>query len=125
MLRDELETSITNNKSSVVIRSQSLLESNEAASKFLPADDVQSRTNDDHILACALIEHEKHCKGSSGNRAAGGVVIITLDNNLTCKAYANELKVYSPSNFKEYYEKRMASLRERAAGRLAGSAQRI
>ena len=142
MLRDELELSqqisrvgvqpsslssnnIPSSSSVGVLHSQSIVESNEAATKYL-SKEIQS-TNDDYILACALMESEKYSKqstntfgtSSSSSSAAGGVVVITLDNNLSCKALANSLKVHSPSSFVEYYEKRMESLKQRAAGRLA------
>ena len=142
MLRDELELSqqinrvgvvpcsvSSNNvlpRSSGVLHSQSIVESNEAAAKYL-SKEIQS-TNDDYILACALMESEKYSKqstntfgtsSSSSRGAVGGVVIITLDNNLSCKCLANDLKVHSPSSFVEYYEKRMKSLKQRAASRLA------
>jgi len=143
MLRDELElsrqisragvvnSSVSNNvmpRSSGVLHSQSIVESNEAATKYL-SKKIQV-TNDDYILACALMENEKYSKqstntfgtsssSSSSSSAAGGVVVITLDNNLSCKCLANGLKVDSPSSFVEYYEKRMESLKQRAASRLA------
>jgi len=139
MLRDELELSqhinsregvspssaSSNNvlpRSSGVLHSQSIVESNEAAAKYL-SKEIQS-TNDDYILACALMENEQYKSNifgtsSSSSSSAGGVVIITLDNNLSCKALANDLKVHSPSSFVEYYEKRMESLKQRAASRLA------
>jgi hypothetical protein len=141
MLRDELELSPINSRvgavsSSVssnnvlprcnrgVLHSQSIIESNEAADKYL-SKEIQS-TNDDYILGCALMESEKYKLSNrfgamvSSSSAAGGVVVITLDNNLSCKCLANELKVDSPSSFIEYYEKRMESLKQRAvAGRLA------
>jgi len=127
MLRDELESNgINANGSSKcnALRSQSLLESRDAAAKFL-SKDFQS-TNDDHILACALMENETFGSNQpTSSEVAGGVVIVTLDNNLACKAYANGLKVYgSPSKFQEYYHKRMSSLRQRAAGSLVDSALR-
>jgi len=139
MLRDELELSqhinsregvspssaSSNNvlpRSSGVLHSQSIVESNEAADKYL-SKEIQV-TNDDYILACALMENEKYKQSSNtfdtlGSSKAGGVVIITLDNNLSCKCLANNLKVDSPSRFVEYYEKRMESLKQRAASRLA------
>jgi len=123
---DVLSSSISNNivpRSSGVLYSQSIVESNAAADKYL-SKEIQS-TNDDYILACALMENEKYKQsntfgtmGSSGS-STGGVVVITLDNNLSCKCLANELKVHSPSTFVEYYEKRMESLKQRAASRLA------
>ena len=137
MLRDELELSqqinrvglpnsgSSNNalpRRSCVLHSQSIVESNEAAKKYL-SKEIQS-TNDDYILACALMENEKYksntfgIMGGSGS-AAGGVVVITLDNNLSCKCLANDMKVHSPSSFVKYYEKRMESLKQRVANRLA------
>ena len=120
MLRDELELSQQINRADIqgsvpsnilpsrsgVIHSQSLVESNKAANRYL-SKDLQS-TNDDYILACALKENENYKQFT-----AGGVVVITLDNNLSCKALANDLKVHSPSSFVDYYEKRMESLKQR------------
>ena len=121
ILRDELEVSnqgdISNNIIPTILRSQSLLESNKAASRFLPKD--SQPTNDDYILACAMMENEKYSKNNKIilSSSAGGVVIITLDNNLACKAYANSLRVDSPLTFSQYYNKRITSLRQRAANR--------
>ena len=121
ILRDELEVSnqgdISNNIIPTILRSQSLLESNKAASRFLPKD--SQPTNDDYILACAMMENEKYSKNNKVilSSSAGGVVIITLDNNLACKAYANSLRVDSPLTFSQYYNKRITSLRQRAANR--------
>eukprot|EP00956_Cyclotella_meneghiniana_P012131 scaffold17221_cov26-Cyclotella_meneghiniana.AAC.1 len=91
MLKDELQQN--NNQSSisegigpdVVIQSQSLSQSKDAAKKFVSHDLVTAPTNDDHIIACALVELEKW----SGVNIAGGVVMITSDNNMACKAYSN------------------------------------
>ena len=121
MLRDELEVpnqgDTSNNNIPTILRSQSLLESNKAASRFLPKD--SQPTNDDYILACAMMENEKYSKNNKviPSSSAGGVVIITLDNNLACKAYANSLRVDSPLTFSQYYNKRITSLRQRAANR--------
>mmetsp|Transcript_24606 Transcript_24606/g.59325 ORF Transcript_24606/g.59325 Transcript_24606/m.59325 type:complete len:371 (+) Transcript_24606:60-1172(+) len=121
MLRDELES--RGHEKCSVLRSQSLLESHAATTKYLPKD--SRPTNDDHILACAMMEDEKSRSAfPTAAKAAGGVVMVTLDNNLACKGYANGLKVDSPSKFRGYYQKRMASLRHRAAGRFAHSALR-
>jgi len=124
-------------KSKNVLRSQSLAESKEAASQFLDnnIDSTQQQrhwTNDDYILACAMKEHQNHNQTNIHQSAtspkavtAGGAVILTLDNNLACKAYANGLKVYStPQEFVEYYERRMTSLRQRARCNLIDSALR-
>ena len=156
MLRDELEQSITSARSASsgtmmqghrhqargnttlcntvnVVHSQSLLESRKAADEFLPNDKTSSNTNDDHILACALMEQSKKFQQQgtaaadsysnnpilSTSTAAGGVVVVTIDNNLACKCYANELKVYSPTEFRQYYQTRMESLRQRAMRSLA------
>jgi predicted ribonuclease YlaK len=117
MLRDELESE------GGVLRSQSLLEARRAGDEFLPKD--SKSTNDDHILVCAMMEDERYKNDySSSCTAAGGVVVVTLDSNLVCKAISNGLKVYSPTEFQLYYQKRMCSLRQRALGRLADSALR-
>ncbi|KAL3811556.1 hypothetical protein ACHAXA_009685 [Cyclostephanos tholiformis] len=121
MLRDELESQGTINGG--VLRSQSLLEARAGAAKFLLKD--TKSTNDDHILVCAMMESERYENDSSAScTVAGGVVVVTLDGNLACKAISNGLKVYSPTEFHVYYRKRMSSLRERALGRLAESALR-
>lgn len=134
MLRDELtqcrSTGIPANGNGQIIRSQSVLQSRDATSKFLSFDRISAPTNDDHILACALLEHDHwpaSASSSGSDRAAraGGVVLVTTDGNLTCKALANKVKVYSPSGFHDYYVRRMESLRKRAVQSLAGSALRI
>ena len=111
-----------------VLHSQSLVESNEAADKY-PS---RLYTNDDYILACALKENEKYKQksnntfgtiGSISSAVAGGVVVITLDNNLSCKCLANDLKVDSPSSFVEYHEKRMESLKQRLKVSTKGEAK--
>ena len=116
LLKDELQHN--NNQSSIsegigpepVVQSQSLSQSKDAAKKFVSRDLVTTPTNDDHIIACALVELEKW----TGDNIAGGVVMITSDNNMACKAYSNGLKVYSPFDFNAYYLERMDSLRQRA-----------
>ncbi len=119
MLRDELESEVISNRG--VVRSQSLLEARQAGDNYLRKD--SKYTNDDHILACAMMEYEAY-KNDSEKLDAGGVVMVTLDGNLACKAISNGLKVYSPAEFQEYYQKRMSSLRQRAVVRLAESALR-
>lgn len=136
MLRDELAHSgfvgnqgIMNNspREDIIVRSQSLVQSGEAARKFLSLDMASlPPTNDDHILACALTEYERWndmtCNIGHGTTVtAGGVIVLTTDNNLACKAYANGLKVETPYKFREYYVTRMASLRKR--GNLTKSCQ--
>lgn len=123
MLKDELEGGTNVDGPNTALRSQSLLESRDAADKFLRNDGAS--TNDDHILACALMESGRDNPTATISQprgapaAAGGVVLLTRDNDLACKAYADGLKVYdSPGSFREYYVKRMASLRQRASGRL-------
>lgn len=132
LLREELEAAIGGGRNPLcsearVLRSQSLLEAQEAGSTFL-SQDSQRWTNDDHILACALMENEtmtRNARSVSGEAEAGGVAVVTLDNNLACKAYANGLKVYdSPAAFERHYRTRMASLRQRATGSLIESALR-
>ena len=124
MLRDELESEVISNRG--VVRSQSLLEARQAGDIYFLSKDIKY-TNDDHILACAMTEYEAY-KSDNEKLAcgvdAGGVVMVTLDGNLACKAISNGLKVYSPAEFQEYYQKRMSSLRRRAVGRLADSALR-
>jgi len=137
MLRDELESRsssivgggiIHNNANAIggVVRSQSLLESRDAADRFLSRD--SKSTNDDSILGCAMMENEivkdERCGSEKAAPAAGGVVLVTLDNNLACKGYANGLNVFSPMKFVEYYNKRMCSLRQRATVSLVDSALR-
>jgi predicted ribonuclease YlaK len=123
MLRDELESEVISNRG--VVRSQSLLEARQAGGNYLPKD--SKHTNDDHILVCAMTEYEAYKNDNEKlpcSVDAGGVVMVTLDGNLACKAISNGLKVYSPAEFQEYYQKRMHSLRRRAVGRLADSALR-
>ena len=123
MLRDELESEVISNRG--VVRSQSLLEARQAGDNYLPKD--SKHTNDDHILVCAMTEYEAYKNDNEKlpcSVDAGGVVMVTLDGNLACKAISNGLKVYSPAEFQEYYQKRMYSLRRRAVGRLADSALR-
>lgn len=117
MLRDELESE------GGVLRSQTLLEARRAGEEYLPKD--SKSTNDDHILVCAMMEDERHKNDDSSSRTvAGGVVVVTLDSNLACKAISNGLKVFSPTEFRLYYQKRMCSLQQRALGQLADSALR-
>mmetsp|Transcript_406 Transcript_406/g.805 ORF Transcript_406/g.805 Transcript_406/m.805 type:complete len:431 (-) Transcript_406:42-1334(-) len=136
MLRDELTQCGSNgvpgygNDNGKILRSQSLLQSRHASSKFLSLDRISAPTNDDHILACALLEHDHWTVSASSSGSdiaarAGGVVLVTTDGNLTCKALANKVKVYSPSSFHDYYVRRMESLRKRAVQSLAGSALRL
>lgn len=107
-----------------VLRSQSLSEARDAADRFLPPGDGRGATNDDHILACAVAERDASTKRGGAGVAAGGVVLLTLDNNLACKGHANGLRVFSPSEFRRHYDERMASLRLRARRRLVDSALR-
>ena len=121
MLRDELQQSYNytvkdNVGPSRVVRSQSILESQDAAKKYVSHDIISNPTNDDHIIACALLEQSK-CAAEPGSSISGGVVMITSDNNMTCKALSNGLKVYSPSKFHAYYQERIESLRQRASRR--------
>jgi hypothetical protein len=96
-----------------VVQSQSLLQHQNSAKKFVPYDLASKPTNDDHIIACALAEQESWAAESEGS-LSGGVVMITSDNNMTCKALSNGLKVFSPTDFHEYYLERMESLRQRS-----------
>jgi len=106
MLRDTLESNIVaeaGNKKRNVLRSQTLMESREAATKFLPKDFLQS-TNDDHILACALLEND-HAHRKLATFRKVEVILVTQDNNLACKAYSNGLKVDSLFKFREKYQR--------------------
>jgi predicted ribonuclease YlaK len=96
-----------------VVQSQSLLQHQNSAKKFVPYDLASKPTNDDHIIACALAEQESWAAESEGS-LSGGVVMITSDNNMTCKALSNGLKVFSPTDFHEYYLEHMESLRQRS-----------
>merc|ERR1712238_215470 len=58
MVRQTLGANIAANNKRNVLRSQTILESREAAAEFLPKD-YHHPTNDDHILACALLENER------------------------------------------------------------------
>lgn len=116
MLRDALQPSSNENShvgASRVVQSQSIVEFQNASKKFVLHDALPSPTNDDHIIACALSEHEKW--RSAGRIISGGVVMLTSDNNMTLKALSNGLKAYSPSDFRTYYTERIDSLRLRAS----------
>ena len=69
-----------------ILRSQTILDSREAANKFL-SKDFRESTNDDHILACAMLEKER------ANRLLPfqdlDVVILTRDNNLAVRVIIN------------------------------------
>lgn len=111
MLRETLEANIAATDGSekrTVLRSQTLVESRDAAAKFLPKDFPQS-TNDDHILACAMWENERARRESPASRRVE-VVLATQDNNLACKAYSNGLRVDILSAIREKY--RQGSLRQ-------------
>lgn len=121
MLRDELQQGsnqgddLSKIAPGRVIHSQTLVESQNAAKKFVMHEVTPNPTNDDHIVACALIEQEK-C-ATEANSLAGGVVMITSDNNMACKALSNGLKVYTPAAFRAYYLERIDSLRQRGSRR--------
>lgn len=115
MLRDEIKQS--NNQiditgPSTVVQTQSVMQSRDAAKKFVSNDLTCKPTNDDHIIACALYQQE--LLGSTNNNVSGGVVIITSDNNMVCKALSNSLKVFSASDFHAYYLERLGSLQRRS-----------
>lgn len=96
-----------------VIRAQSLEDMDAAALVYLErfGSDVN---NDDHILACALAEQETFQSAARARgdplSGTGGVVLLTDDRNLSCKAHANRLKVQSPTAFLEYHRRRSESL---------------
>jgi hypothetical protein len=121
MLRDELQQGsnqgddLSKIAPGRVIHSQTLVESQNAAKKFVMHEGTPNPTNDDQIVACALIEQEK-C-ATEANSLAGGVVMITSDNNMACKALSNGLKVYTPAAFRAYYLERIDSLRQRGSTR--------
>ena len=60
--------------------------------------DSQS-TSDNHILVCATMEDKTYKNNMTRSMGAGGVVAVTLDGNLACKAIFNGLKAYSPTEF--------------------------
>jgi len=108
MLRGALEANIAEgNIQRHVLRSQTIVEAREAAAQFLPHDFPRS-TNDDHILACALLENERAHRKSATPRQVE-VILITQDNNLACKAYSNGLQVQSFSEFREMYRCRSST----------------
>merc|ERR1712194_269974 len=108
MLRGALEANIAEgNIQRHVLRSQTIVEAREAAAQFLPHDFPRS-TNDDHILACALLENERAHRKSATPRQVEGIP-ITQDNNLACKAYSNGLQVQSFSEFREMYRCRSST----------------
>ena len=88
MLRKKLEANIAaidGNNTCNSLRSQTLMESREAAANFLSKDFRQS-TNDDHILACAMLENER-ARRKSATSLKVEVVVVTLDNNLAVKSH--------------------------------------
>ena len=86
-----------------VLLSQTMEEMKNASEKYLPPNsDV---VNDDHILACALAYRAKDSpEGRSpisvaASPTAGGTVLLSNDRNLSCKALANNIRVFSPEEF--------------------------
>lgn len=109
------------------IRSQSRIESHHAIEKFIllsTASIEKILANDDKILACALWEQDQLAKVRAqahasnlynDTTATGGVVLITFDKVLTCKARADHISVCSPVEFVRYYNRRMSALKSRAS----------
>lgn len=119
MLKEELRqnnvhTAVNINGPEQIIKSQTLVQSQDASKRFVSCELSSKPTNDDHILACALVEQEKWVPNSVVSITSGGVVMITSDNNMACKAHSNGLKVYSVSEFNHYYMERIHSLRQRS-----------
>jgi hypothetical protein len=112
----------------VVLHSQTMEDAKAAAKRHLPKD-TRSVVNDDCILACALAERSKLAfitaaeglEGTIAFAAAGGVTLLTKDRNLSCKALANGLRVFSPEEFYTLVmrrsEVRKGILREQKRGR--------
>lgn len=100
------------------LRTQTLEDMNVAARHYL-SQLASKATNDDHILACALAEQHL-LKPSIPNglgpedTCAGGLVFLTVDRNLSCKALANNLTVQGPTDFADYLRNRMDSLQSRS-----------
>ena len=118
MLKDELKQNSVHTAADIngpdkVVKAQTLVQSQDASKRFVLHEFSSKPTNDDHILACALVEQEKWAPNSVASVTSGGVVLITSDNNMACKAHSNGLKVYSASEFCDYYVERMNSLRQR------------
>ena len=77
-----------------IIRSQTILDTREAAKKFL-SKDFRESTNDDHILACAMLEKERALRLPYRDLE---VVILTRDNNLAVSGIFNSLQLCPRSN---------------------------
>jgi len=89
-----------------VLLSQTLAEMKVASEKYLPNSQEDNIVNDDHILACALAyaaedlpESSSFISLSTSHNIAGGAVILTNDQNLSCKALSNKVRVFSPEEF--------------------------
>uniref|UniRef100_A0A7S4NHW5 PIN domain-containing protein n=1 Tax=Odontella aurita TaxID=265563 RepID=A0A7S4NHW5_9STRA len=100
------------------IRTQTLESMNDAAEQYL-APLASEANNDDHILACALAEQQSiQCSRasdlSSSHVGVGGLVLLTVDRNLSCKALANHLTVKNPLEFATCHRRRMNSLKARS-----------
>ena len=72
----------------------------DASEKYLPPN--ADHVNDDHILACALASATKDMSGDAAPTAhniAGSTVLLTNDQNLSCKAISNGIRVFSIVEF--------------------------
>ena len=82
------------------ILAQTVKEMKDACEKYLPPD--AEHVNDDHILACALASTAKDASedvAPTAPNTAGGTVLLTNDQNLSCKAIANGIRVFSIEEF--------------------------
>jgi hypothetical protein len=105
---------------SAAIRSQSCIELKQAVEWFLQSTTTAAETkkvaaprsveisNDDRILACALYEKNRLLTSVAVN-STDGVVLITSDKVLSGKGLANQILVYSPTEFLRYYNTRIDS----------------
>jgi hypothetical protein len=105
---------------SAAIRSQSCIELKQAVEWFLQLTTTAAETkkvaaprsveisNDDRILACALYEKNRLLTSVAVN-STDGVVLITSDKVLSGKGLANQILVYSPTEFLRYYNTRIDS----------------
>lgn len=83
-----------------VVVAQTAKEMKESSEKYLLPNAEQN--NDDHILACALASAAKDASEDAAPTAhnmAGGTVLLTNDQNLSCKAISNGIRVFSIEEF--------------------------
>lgn len=82
------------------IVAQTVKEMKDACEKYLPPN--AEHVNDDHILACALAstaKNESEDVAPTAPNTASGTVLLTSDQNLSCKAISNGIRVFSIEEF--------------------------